>query len=148
MSIFKLNKKSWGQVKQQILNDVGEAIEEEFRDEFSHLKDYYGSSRLVETIIFDKTAKVVGSEEWGVAASDTGQEWNWSKMPPINKIAEWVRDDKDGGIYSGAPDSIVNNIAYKVAMKIKREGIDSSFWVDDRLLDYVVDHGDNGSGRE
>lgn len=146
--IFKINPKELEKVSRQIINNIGYELEAEMRDEFNGLKSYYGNGRMSDTIIFDETGKVIGSEEWGVAASDTGQDWNWSKLPPVNKIAEWVRTDKDGGVYANASDRVVNAIAYKVALKIKNEGIESSFWMDDILLSYVVEVGANGSGRE
>ena len=144
--IFKLKDSEFKKMSDKLTKDVGLLLQEEFRKKFDSLKSYYGEGKMSQSIIFDPISRVVGSEEWGVAASDTGQDWNWSSLPPINKIAEWVRTDKDGGRYSGASTSIVNGIAYKVALKIKNEGIDSSFWVDSLLGDYVHSAGASGSG--
>ena len=58
------------------------------------LNNYHHTIMIVVTnqnsIVFDETAKIVGSEEWAVAASDTGGDWTWSSPPPFEKILEWV----------------------------------------------------------
>jgi hypothetical protein len=146
--IFKVNQKSLKKLQKDFLRDVGQQLEAEFRDEFNGLKSYYGDGKMSDSIIFDETNKVLGSEEWGVAASDTGQDWNWSKFPSLDKIKLWVRTDYQRGAYVNAPDREVYNIAWFVANKIKNEGIESSFWVDEVLLDYTSTAGANGSGRE
>jgi len=140
---FKINRNSWGQVRRKLINDIGERIRDDMKEEFKLLPDYYyDCSDKVDSIVYDCSAKVVGSEEWAVAASDTGQDWTWTTEPPFEKIKEWLikhkgLDPKDPTLY----------IQVKQKQKdILNYGIPSSFWVDLYLGDFVNTAGDKGSG--
>lgn len=127
--IFKLSDKEFKRISDMIMKDVGEDIRDELRDEFAHLESYYEKD-TINSIVYDDTDHVVGSEHWGVAAVDNGSDWHWSKFPNIDKLQEWVRKDKDNGKWRGAPDYIVKQIAYKVGRKIMKDGIQPTFFVD------------------
>ena len=111
-------------------------------NEFAQLPSYYyDCSNKSESIVFDETAKVVGSEEWAVAASDTGGDWTSSSPPPFNKILEWVV--KHSGLTKPREQKAA---AAGVQKKIMSEGIESHYWVDRYLLDFTYQSGHDGSG--
>lgn len=115
-----------------MVKDIGEEVRDELKDELRHLRSYY-DDRIVDTIVFDPVNKVVGSEEWAVAAIDNGMDWHWSKFPNIDSLEHWVRTRKDNGAYRNASKSEVKKIAYKVGRKIMKDGIDPTFFVDSIL---------------
>ena len=139
---FNINKASLGQLKRNLHEDVGTKMEYEMRDEFSKLKKYfYSCSDKKNSIVYDSTAKIVGSEEWAVAASDTGGDWTWSSPPPFEKILEWVVK------HSGLTDPKKQRAAAAgVQKKIASEGLESHYWVDRYLLDFTYQSGHEGSG--
>jgi len=151
--IFKVNPKSLKKLQKDFLHDVGTDLQAEIKGNFENQKSYYGDA--AKTIVFDEIDKVVGSEHWGVAASDVGGEWKWpGKMPNIDNIKEWVRNHFTGcggESFSTASDKVVSVIAYNIAKKIQDHGLDAegNYWVDDTILGFVEPpHGANGSGRE
>jgi hypothetical protein len=119
--LFSANTRSLGQLKRNLIHDVGNRMRDEMKRKFEKLPSYYYScSNKKESIVFDETAKIVGSEEWAVAASDTGGDWTWSSPPPLNNILEWVvkhsgitnkRDQRKAAIY--------------IRRKIHQDGINS-----------------------
>ena len=138
-----LNKRSWGQIKKKMFDDLGERVRDDMKEEFKLLPDYYyHCSDKVDSIVYDDSAKVIGSEEWAVAASDTGGDWTWNKPPPFDKIKEWIIKHKDVD-----PQNRMLG-AYVVSMqkKILDEGIESNYWVDMYLDDFVHSAGADGSG--
>ena len=130
--IFKLSDKEFKRVADEIIRDIGEEIRDELRDELKHLKSYY-EDRIVDTIVYDDTEHVVGSEEWAVAGIDNGTDWHWSKFPNLDSLRDWVRRRKDDGKYAGAPDYLVNSIAYKVGKAIMKNGLEPTYFVDSTL---------------
>ena len=117
-------------------------MRDEMKREFEKLPSYYYScSNKKQSIIFDETAKIVGSEEWAVAASDTGKDWTWSSPPPFEKILEWVV--KHSGVTSKREQ---RKIAVAMRKKIHQDGIDSHYWVDRYLADFTHQSGASGSG--
>jgi len=137
-------------MEKQLTSDIGNDLQEEFQDAFNSLKSYYPYTCSSKSIIFDESALVVGSEEWGVAASDVGGEWTWTSFPNIDNLKEWVRTYKDGGAHMSASERKVTSIAMKVGKKIYRDGLDEegNYWVDESLMYFVETAGDSGSGRQ
>jgi hypothetical protein len=142
--LFKINNRSLDQLRRNITNDVGNRTRDEMKFEFEQLPSYYYSdSDKKDSIVYDSTAKIVGSEKWAVAASDTGGDWTWRKPPPFNKILEWVV--KHSGI-TGKREQ--RTAAAGIRKKIHREGIESHYWVDRYLADFTHQAGATGSGIE
>ena len=111
--------------------------------EFEQLPSYYYScSDKQKSIVFDESAKIVGSEEWAVAASDTGGDWTWNKPPPFDKIKEWIIKHKD----VDPQDRMLGAYVVSMQKKILDEGIESNYWVDMYLEDFVHSAGADGSG--
>ena len=112
--------------------------------EFEQLPSYYYScSDKQKSIVFDESAKIVGSEEWAVAASDTGGDWEWKRPPPFEKILEWVV--KHSGLTKPWEQRAA---AAGIRKKIYDDGIDSHYWVDRYLADFTYSAGASGSGIE
>jgi hypothetical protein len=142
--LFKANSRSLGQLKRNLNHDIGNRVRDDMKWEFEQLPSYYYScSNKKKSIVFDETAKIVGSEEWAVAASDTGGDWTWSSPPPFNKILEWVV--KHSGITNKRDQ---RKAAAGIRKKIHQDGIDSHYWVDRYLADFTHQAGASGSGIE
>ena len=139
---FNINKASLGQLKRNLHEDVGTKMVQDMKFEFAQLPSYYyDCSNKSNSIVYDSTAKIVGSEEWAVAASDTGGDWTWSSPPPFEKILEWVVK------HSGLTDPKKQRAAAAgVRKKIASEGLESHYWVDRYLLDFTYQSGHEGSG--
>jgi hypothetical protein len=153
--IFKLNKSALDKLTTEIIKDLGPKLRDEMRDEYEGLKTYYPKSGRSKKIVWDSTAKVVGADDFGIAASDSGGEWRWpGKMPNIGEIMAWlIRDGNNQGYdYSSEdvnkPSSKLKRHAYNVAKRIQDRGLrdDGNYWMDLTLLDYVQQYGANGSG--
>lgn len=151
---FKINKRSLGQLKRNLSKDVGERMQYDMREEFSLLPTfYYDCSDKKDSIIYDEVSHVVGSEEWAVAASDTGSDWKWKKTPNLDRLTIWA-------IRHGPPEFARENEAIPfnkqkpalrsyvrfVAEQIMKNGIESNYWVDLYLGDFVNATGARGSG--
>jgi len=143
MSIFKLKQSEYNKFEDRLTYQLGQRLEKEMRDEFKNLPSYYyADNDYSKTIIYDHTGKIVGSEEWAVAASDTGGDWTWNAPPPMDKLIEHV--SKRYGLKTKRE---VRAAAYNLQKKIIREGIESEYWVDKYLTDLVMTEGAPGSGR-
>lgn len=135
--MIKINKASWSKEKKKLHKDLGRDLEREMKDTFSKLESYaYTCSDKVCSIKFDETANVVGSEEWAVAASDTGGDWTWSKEPPFEKIRDWIIKHKN----VNPKDPRLSAMTRNYQKKILDEGIHSHYWMDRFLQDYVNNH--------
>jgi hypothetical protein len=99
-------------------------------------KSYY--EEVADSFVIEKIPEgnIVASEEWSAAALDVGADWKWRRLPPLDKIKEWVRKHKDGGKYAGAPEQEVNDIAVAVQKKIKKEGVDSHFYIHEAINNF------------
>ena len=131
---LKINNHSWGKIRKRMMREMGEEIRDKMRDDFSNLCTYYfDDSDKKDSIVYDEAAKLIGSEEWAVAASDTGKDWIWKKEPPYEKIKDWLI--RRQGISKKDPKL---HLYVKAAQKkILDEGIDSSYWVDIFLIDFT-----------
>ena len=131
---IKTNNYSWSKQQKKLYKDIGEDLKNGTKKAFSELDTYYfEDSDKKDSIVHDETAKVVGSEEWAVAASDTGKDWIWKKEPPYEKIKDWLI--RRQGISKKDPKL---HLYVKAAQKkILDEGIDSSYWVDTFLIDFT-----------
>ena len=142
--LFKANSRSLGQLKRNLNHDIGNRVRDEMKFEFEQLPSYYYScSNKQKSIVFDENAKIVGSDEWAIAASDTGGDWTWSSPPPFKKILEWV--EKHSGIQGKRAQ---RTAAASIRNKIFQDGIDSHYWVDRYLADFTHQAGASGSGIE
>jgi hypothetical protein len=140
--IFKINSAEYAKFEDRLTYQLGQRIEKDMRDEFKKLPSYYyADNDYSKTIIHDHTGRVIGSEEWAVAASDTGGDWTWSKAPPMDKLIEHVK--KRYGLTSNVK---IKTAAYQLQRKILKEGVESEYWVDKYLIDLTSKQG-NGSGR-
>ena len=141
--IFKVTDRKLHELSKQVMKDAGTSLEREMRDTFRSLPSYYHTeSKAVNSIKYNETAQVVGSDKWSVAASDTGGDWKWKKGPPIDKMIEHVKKywpDKK-------TDREIKQAAFFLQRKILLDGLDSHYWVDTELQDYVTLHGASGSG--
>ena len=138
-----INKRSWSHIKKKFINDLGNDLKDQMKDDFMKLDSYsYTCSDKVESIVYDCSSKAVGSEEWAVAASDTGGDWVWDKEPPYNKIKDWFI--KHHGVDKNNPR--LHAMIKNYQNKILDEGIHSHYWVDNTLADFVRYNGLKGSG--
>jgi len=125
--IFEINKKSMVELQKKITKDVGENIKDEIKAQLVHINsDYEWVADSWELSDITNGIRILGSEEWAAAALNHGVEFNWTKMPPIEKLEDWVREHKDGGKYKSAPKKIIHNIAAAIAVKLVEEGWDKN----------------------
>ena len=90
--IFKINSAEYAKFEDRLTYQLGQRLEKDMRDEFKKLSSYYyADNDYSKTIIHDHTGRVIGGEEWAVAASDTGGDWKWHKAPPMDKLIEHVK---------------------------------------------------------
>jgi hypothetical protein len=130
MSIFKLKHSDFSKMEDKLLWDMGHRIEKDMQDEFKGLSTYYyADNDFSKTIKYDHTGRIVGSEEWAVAASDTGGDWIWNAPPPMEKLIEHVT--KRYGLKSKVE---IKRHAYFLQRKIMKDGIESEYWMDKYLI--------------
>ena len=130
--MFSFNDKDVNKMVGEIKDGVGGDLVEMLRTEVKGIKSYY-SENLADQIEYFTDDKVVGSENIVPQIINEGRMPG--TFPNFDRLKEWVTNVKDGGKNVDLPDYKINQITFKVANKIKNEGIDPNWFVDNVLMD-------------
>jgi hypothetical protein len=140
--IFKVNRKSFGQVKRNMVDDISVQLLAEMKDILEDNKSYY--SEISDSFEIEKIpcGNTIGSERWAAAAIDVGGDWGtW--FPNLDNITKWIIKHKDPQKFGrenpevkwkDQPNKQLKKEALNVARDIERTGFKSSiYYVDDAI---------------
>ena len=128
--MFTFDDNKFNELSDQIKNDAGNDLVERLRQEVIAVKSEY-AQRLADQIQYYPDDKIVGSTTFAPHIINEGLAPG--TYPNFDRLKDWVKNVKDGGANTELPDYVINQITHKVALKIQREGIKPT-WFMDRAL--------------
>ena len=128
--MFTIRDNDWEMFVDKYLEDMGWELLEDLQKEIQTIKKGYegAADDLHKWTLGEQDQTTVGSKEWAPAAINQGMLPG--KWPNIDKIKDWIINTKDGGKNVNLSENEVDSIAWKVAGKIKDQGIDPTWYVD------------------
>jgi len=124
--MFTINDSDWKLFQDKLMDDIGFDLMEDLQREIQQIKKGYDGA--AQDIHYYGADSVVGSTQWAPAAINEGtMKGTW---PNIDRIKDWVTNTKDGGINVNKSDTEIDQIAWRVANKIKEKGINPTWYVD------------------
>lgn len=117
---------------ENIRDTIATNLLEELKSEVVSIKTEYVDA--AGKMWYEKSEGAIVSDDYGLAVLNAGRVPG--EFPNFDRIRWWVQNVKDGGSNRNLSDRELDEIAYKVGLKIQNEGIEPHWFIDNVLGRY------------